>query len=167
MPHIHEGRGQVDFTVGVFVVCGDRVLYRFHDKVHKWLVPGGHIELNEVPEQAALREVFEEVGLRVTLYNPDGLTLATLEEDSEQIGRDDYRELLAPVFMQVHPLSESHRHVESIYFAHAETMETSEPEGVEKSGGLLWLTREELETHPDILPIMKQYGLRALELLAS
>ena len=46
MPHIHE---KIDFTVEVFIVHKDTVLLRMHDKVKKWLGPGGHIELHEDP----------------------------------------------------------------------------------------------------------------------
>jgi ADP-ribose pyrophosphatase YjhB (NUDIX family) len=66
MSHIHE---KIDFTVGVFVVYKDKVLLRKHDKYNLWLCVGGHIELDEDPNEAALREVKEEVGLDVTLWN--------------------------------------------------------------------------------------------------
>lgn len=60
MPHIHE---RIDWTVDVLIVHEDRVLLRKHDKYKVWLMVGGHIELDEGPEEAALREVQEEVGL--------------------------------------------------------------------------------------------------------
>ena len=63
MPHIHE---KIDFTVEVFIVYKNKVLLRMHDKVKKWLGPGGHIELHEDPWKP-LREVKEEVGLTVEL----------------------------------------------------------------------------------------------------
>ena len=59
MAHIHE---KIYFTVEVFVVYGNKVLLRKHDKYGIWLSVGGHIELDEDPNQAALREVREEVG---------------------------------------------------------------------------------------------------------
>ena len=170
MAHIHNESGQTDFTVSVYVVCGDRVLYRFHDKVHKWLVPGGNIELDEVPEQAALREVYEEVGLQVELYNPEGLSLVGRTDKADQVGIYESRELLVPAFIEIHPLpvaEGSHRHIDSIFFAKAENMDISEPDGRERSGGILWLTKEELLAHPDIEPLMKKYGLKALEVLAN
>jgi ADP-ribose pyrophosphatase YjhB (NUDIX family) len=168
MPHIHTKVGEIDFVVDVFVVCGDKVLYRFHDKVHKWLVPGGHVELHEVPEQAALREVFEEVGLEVELYNPNKQKLVTREMDSATVGAKEYRELLPPIAMNIHPLQEGeHRHTSLIYFAKAQHMETKEPEGIERSGGLIWLTKEELMEHKEISDLMKEYGQKALELLNS
>lgn len=54
MAHIHE---KIDFTVEVFVVFQNKVLLRKHDKYKIWLSVGGHIELDEDPNQAALREV--------------------------------------------------------------------------------------------------------------
>lgn len=64
MPHIHE---KIDMVVDVFIVHNGRVLLRKHDKYHTWLGPGGHIELDEDPNEAALREMQEEAGLGVRL----------------------------------------------------------------------------------------------------
>ena len=64
-PHIHE---KVDLTAEVFVVYRDKVLLRMHDKYHFWMSVGGHIEIDEDPNQAAVREVKEEVGLDVILW---------------------------------------------------------------------------------------------------
>ncbi|MDP2642022.1 MAG: NUDIX domain-containing protein, partial [bacterium] len=64
MPHIHE---KIDFTVEVFIVYKDKVLIRKHDKYDKWLAVGGHIELEEDPNQAAVSEEKEEVGLDIKL----------------------------------------------------------------------------------------------------
>ncbi len=66
MPHIHD---KIDFTVEVFIVYKDTVLLRKHNKYRYWLSVSGHIELNEDPNHAALREVKEEVGLDIILDN--------------------------------------------------------------------------------------------------
>ncbi len=52
MAHIHE---KIDFTVAIFVVHHGKILLIHHRKLDKWLPLGGHIELDEDPEQAALR----------------------------------------------------------------------------------------------------------------
>ena len=44
-------------TATGFLVQGDRVALHWHRKVQAWLPPGGHIEDNEDPVQAMLREV--------------------------------------------------------------------------------------------------------------
>jgi ADP-ribose pyrophosphatase YjhB (NUDIX family) len=41
----------------------DRVLLVHHNQIGLWLYPGGHIEPNEDPAQAAHREVLEETGI--------------------------------------------------------------------------------------------------------
>ncbi len=64
MPHLHE---KIDFTVAIFVVDQGKVLLVHHRRLGRWLPIGGHIELDEDPEAAALRETLEESGVRVAL----------------------------------------------------------------------------------------------------
>lgn len=53
------------FTASGVVLSGDdHVLLVEHRKLGWWLYPGGHIEPNEDPAQAVLREVAEETGIR-------------------------------------------------------------------------------------------------------
>ena len=65
MPHIHE---LIDYTAEVFIDHKDKVLIRKHDKYGMRTCPGGHIELDETPQEAAIREAKEETGLDITLY---------------------------------------------------------------------------------------------------
>ena len=51
MAHIHE---KIDFTASVYIVRDNRVLLHMHKKLNMWLPPGGHIELDEDPNQAAI-----------------------------------------------------------------------------------------------------------------
>ena len=51
------------FTVSGFVVEGDRTLLHWHPKLSVWLPPGGHIDPDEDPTQAVVREVLEETGI--------------------------------------------------------------------------------------------------------
>jgi 8-oxo-dGTP pyrophosphatase MutT (NUDIX family) len=48
-----------------------RVLLVHHKKYGRWMCPGGHIEPDELPDDAVLREVWEETGLRVR-FLPNG-----------------------------------------------------------------------------------------------
>ena len=41
-----------DFTVATFVVHEGKVLLLWHRKLGMWLPPGGHIEPNELPDEA-------------------------------------------------------------------------------------------------------------------
>ena len=64
MAHIQE---QIDSTVAIFLVTGGRIFLIHHCQLDKWLPLGGHIELDEDPEQTALREAREESGLEAEL----------------------------------------------------------------------------------------------------
>lgn len=65
-----------DFTATCHVIYENKVLLIFHKKLKKWLPPGGHMEENETPAEAAKREVFEETGLHVALVSQDTLTIS-------------------------------------------------------------------------------------------
>lgn len=61
------------FTATVYIFDGDRVLLHRHPKLGKWLPPGGHIEPNETPPEAAIREAKEETGLDVVIIEQENL----------------------------------------------------------------------------------------------
>jgi 8-oxo-dGTP pyrophosphatase MutT (NUDIX family) len=103
MAHIHE---RIDFTVAIFVVHDEKILLIHHRKLDKWLPLGGHIELDEDPEQAALREAKEESGLDVELLGERPPTTSP-----------GTRALIAPRFLDIHRISETHEHIGMIYWA--------------------------------------------------
>jgi 8-oxo-dGTP pyrophosphatase MutT (NUDIX family) len=103
MAHIHE---KIDFTVAIFVVHDEKVLLIHHRKLDKWLPLGGHIELDEEPEQAALREAKEESGLDVELLGERPPTTSP-----------GTRALIAPRFLDIHRINETHEHIGLIYWA--------------------------------------------------
>ncbi len=98
----HTGR---HFTVAVFVVWEGRVLLHRHRKLGMWLPPGGHIEENELPDDAAVREVFEETGLRVELVGD------RREDVSDPV------QLHRPAGVQLENIEPGHQHIDLIYFA--------------------------------------------------
>lgn len=152
MPHIHK---KIDFTAEVFVVHRDKVLLRKHDKYNMWLSVGGHIELNEDPNEAAIREVKEEVGLDVTLADD----LRPFKKDTAE-----YHELTPPKYMNRHLVSDGHEHITLIYFGRSFTDAAVIPDGHEKSDDIKWFTREELEKNIEgIEETIRFYALRALE----
>ena len=42
----------------------------YNKKLNKWLQPGGHIEGKEIPEETAIRETFEETGIKIKIVGP-------------------------------------------------------------------------------------------------
>jgi len=156
MPHIHY---YIDRTVEVFVVYDDKVLLRRHDKYFKWLSVGGHVELNEDFNQAAIREVKEEVGLDVELFYEGKIPLTN--------GRG-YKELVPPQFTNIHRINETHRHETFVYFASSTTNRLVLSEE-EKSEECRWFTREDLIDYKrdDLDETIRNYALSALDKLSS
>ncbi|MBI2545543.1 MAG: NUDIX domain-containing protein [Candidatus Aenigmarchaeota archaeon] len=54
-----------EFVVAAYVIDKGKVLLVNHKKLHQWLPLGGHIEKDELPDEAVVREVKEESGLDV------------------------------------------------------------------------------------------------------
>jgi 8-oxo-dGTP diphosphatase len=68
-------------AVGIAVIIrkGDQVLLMKRQNSHgdgTWSVPGGHLEYGETPQECAIREAEEEVGVLIT-----DLTLCTFTND--------------------------------------------------------------------------------------
>lgn len=154
MAHIHE---KIDFTVEVFIVYKDRVLLRKHDKYGFWLSVGGHIELHEDPNEAAHREVKEEVGLTIELV---GNPVPPIAID------DTYRELIPPKYVNRHNIGTAgHEHISLVYFGKASS-DAVIPE--KESDEWRWLTKAEIESNEIGLKAdIQWYALKALEELSS
>ena len=103
MAHIHD---KIDFTVAIFIVHDGKILLIHHRELNKWLPIGGHIELDEDPETAALREAREESGLEIELIGERPPTTGA-----------GTRALIAPRFLDIHYINDSHDHIGMIYWA--------------------------------------------------
>jgi 8-oxo-dGTP diphosphatase len=148
MPHIHDC---IDFTVEVFIVNKNRVLLRKHDKYKIWLSVGGHIELDEDPIEAAIREVKEEVGLDVKIIG------------KVPPAEPGYKQLIPPNFMNRHKINACHEHVTMVYFARSNTNKLKLSE-IERAKEIRWFTSEEIDNLAfDIKDTVKYYAKAALK----
>jgi 8-oxo-dGTP pyrophosphatase MutT (NUDIX family) len=152
MAHIHE---KIDFTVAIFVVHDGKVLLIHHRKLDKWLPLGGHIELDEDPEQAALREAKEESGLDVEL----------LGERAPTTGPGT-RALITPRFLDIHRITDTHEHIGMIYWARPQS--GSVQLAREEHHDIRWCTAAELDAlQPPMSQAVKWYCHRAIEEVAG
>jgi 8-oxo-dGTP pyrophosphatase MutT (NUDIX family) len=160
MAHIHE---KIDFTVAIFVVHDEKILLIHHRQLDKWLPLGGHVELDEDPEQAALREAKEESGLEVEL----------LGERPPTTGPGT-RALIAPRFLDIHRINETHEHIGMMYWARPKvgsarcadrtnlTLATAEHHDIR------WCSAAELDKlQPPMLDAVKWYCRAAIREISS
>jgi len=93
-----------DFVSTVYIVKNAKTLLVFHKQLKMWLPPGGHIEDNELPCDAAKREVLEETGFNVELIGKE-----------EPLGTG-VRKLVHPKILQLEDIEKGHQHVNLIYY---------------------------------------------------
>lgn len=134
MPHIHD---KYDFVVTVFIVHDNKVLLVHHPRYGKWIPMGGHIELDEDPEEALFREIEEETGLTVKILS-----------DKPSLQSPGTKFILKPNYIDVHEANLSHRHIALIYFALATNNKAIISD---EHNQLKWFSRAELKE--------KQYSL--------
>ena len=91
--------------MATFVVHRGRVLLLFHAKLGLWLPPGGHIEHGELPDEAAVREVEEETGVRCRLVGEVGVEVEYPQQ------------LIRPFGIQVEDIRPGVQHIDLVYFA--------------------------------------------------
>lgn len=154
MAHIHE---LIDFTATVFIVHNNKVLLRRHEKYDIIIGVGGHIELDEDPATAAIRECKEEVGLDVTIYDA-GPVPPEMESCS--------RHLALPAHMNIHDVGKdgTHKHIDLLYYASSNS-DTVVPENDDDEWS--WYTKDEVEKSEEISAQTKFYALRALKTLGT
>jgi 8-oxo-dGTP pyrophosphatase MutT (NUDIX family) len=155
MAHIHE---KIDFTASVYIVRDNKVLLHLHKKLGIWLPPGGHIELDEDPNQAVIREAKEETGLDIELLG-----------EKKDYGNPPYhaKDLVPPRFLNRHffDASHTHEHVDMAFFARAPQ---GEPRPEEEGGIIRWFTKEQIEKNEEgIVEDVRTHALKALVEMSS
>lgn len=96
------------FTVTGFVVHDDATLLLWHPLLQMWVPPGGHVEEDEDPAEAVLREIREETGLE-----------AEIVPEEDPLGLSYPQQLPAPHTILLEKSFEAappHQHVDLIYF---------------------------------------------------
>ena len=142
-----------DFTVTTTIVFGNKVLLHFHKSLKKWLPIGGHIDRDELPEDAARREAKEEAGIDIVLYNPDQF---------EKLKEGKY--LVRPACLMLQDINEHHQHIDFGYYATTNTFDLKPSDGEAKD--LHWFTAEEIKVL-DAPDNVKSRALDALKILGN
>ena len=152
MAHIHE---KIDFTVAIFVVHDGKILLIHHRKLDKWLPLGGHIELHEDPEEAALREAKEESGLEIEILG-----------ERPPTSGDGTRALIPPRFLDIHRITDTHQHIGMIYWARVKNGTVSL--ATEEHHDIRWCSADELDAlQPPMSDAVKWYCRKAIEEIKS
>jgi len=121
-----------------YVVCNGKFLLHIHKKLNKWLPVGGHIDREELPHDASVREVKEKTGLDVNFF----LAKELLKTSSAS-------EIIPPYKMGLYNLNPFHQNIDMVFPAKAERLEFVIPEG--ESDKMKWFSGEDIKNF-DSLP---------------
>jgi 8-oxo-dGTP pyrophosphatase MutT (NUDIX family) len=147
LAHLHHA---IDFTIACYIVKADRVLMIYHTALDKWLPIGGHIELDEDPDQALEREIREECGLEVEI----AAEKAPIDDPTVKI-------LHTPAHVNIHRITDTHRHVVNIYYARWKAGEPALCRGEHQQ--IRWFSKAELgDPQFGIKPDVRWYAEDAL-----
>lgn len=136
-----------EFCASAFVInpVDKKILLCHHRKFNRWVQPGGHIENNELPEETAMRETYEETGVRIKLLG-------------ERFPRED--DFIRPLGIQRNRGKDGSLHVDITYAAIP--LSQDNVLGDDEIDHCAWFSKEELEdieVFPDI-KITYEYILR-------
>jgi 8-oxo-dGTP pyrophosphatase MutT (NUDIX family) len=141
---------KIDLVIAGYIIHKNRVLLIHHKKLDLWLPVGGHIEKDETPDDAILREIKEEVGIDVEILNYINFP----------IEGNNKKNLSIPFYVNVHSVGD-HDHCCFYYLCRAINPEKLKINKELKNFG--WFSKEELEQEHIPLDVRNQC-LKALEL---
>jgi len=150
------------FTATVYLVHDGATALHEHPKLGIRIPPGGHVDRDELPHEAGLREAREETGLDPRLV-----------DDTHDVEAPAGETLPAPRHTMLYDINVhddgtvGHQHIDHVYFAAVDDREI-DPDGDDEVGADAWewYTPEDLR-ESDVDSDTTQIGIEAIETVPS
>jgi 8-oxo-dGTP pyrophosphatase MutT (NUDIX family) len=147
------------FVATVYVVSDGSVALHEHSKLDMWLPAGGHIDRDELPHEAALRETREELGLDVDLIAPQ----QDIESETVQSMPQPQHFLLEDINVNAEG-EVGHQHIDFIFYGRADSRNIEPGPGEQPADDWEWFSVSDLQDRSEDLPTdVVEVGQRAIE----
>lgn len=130
-----ESANDHHLTSSAFVISSRGVILHLHRRMGIWVQPGGHVDVGETPDAAALRETLEETGLLARHRSPTDL-----------------------FHVDVHPGPRGHTHYDLRFVVLAAPLDPTPPLG--ESPDVFWFdfVAAQQRCVPDLTPALAKLG---------
>ena len=145
------------FVATVYVVNDGATALHDHERLGLTLPPGGHIDRDELPHEAARREAREEIGQEPTIV-ADHPELRS--ENSHAIPRPRHV-LLEDI--NVHDGVVGHQHVDFVFYGHVESREIDPGDGEASPDAWQWYDPKGLRKADDLPADVVELGQEAID----
>lgn len=143
------------FTATVYVVNDGATALHEHKRHEIAIPPGGHVDRDQLPHEAGLREVREEMGLSATLLDDttplDAPAVETLPRPRHHLLYD----------INVHDGTVGHQHIDLIYYATVDSRDIDPDDGEVDPKAWDWYTEADLREQ-DVDPDVTRLGIEAI-----
>ncbi|EMA16066.1 NUDIX hydrolase [Haloarcula amylolytica] len=147
------------FVATVYVVSDGAVALHEHSKLDMWLPAGGHIDRDELPHEAAVRETREELGLDVDLIAPQ-----------QDIESETVRSIPQPQHFLLEDINVTaegevgHQHIDFIFYGRADSRDITPGPGEQPADDWEWFSVDDLQARGEELPAdVVEVGQQAIE----
>ncbi len=149
------------FTATTYIVADGSTALHHHDRLDMWLPPGGHLDQDELPREAARREVREETGLQVSLLSSE----TTIETEA-------VTELPGPEYLLLEDIhtyeggTVGHQHIDFVFFGRVPNREVDPAGTAERDGEHWeWFDKTDLQSHPELSAEVREIGAAAIDVV--
>jgi len=149
------------FTSTVYIVNDGAVALHRHERLGIRIPPGGHVDRDELPHEAGLREVREETGL-----DPE------LVDDTASVPAPAGRALPQPRQQMLYDInvhgdgSVGHQHIDHVFYARVDSRDIDPAPGEAGTEAWDWYDPEDLR-ESDLDPDTVQFALEAIEVVGG
>ncbi len=152
------------FTATAFVIDSQKqVLLLWHKRLQRWMPPGGHVDPNETPEEAARRECKEETDIDVEIVGDPYDDLFAGNPHEGKMLKKPIAMLLENIPASPERNEPAHQHMDFLFIARPLDEMQIPKINHDESNEMKWFSREEIQTldeKTEIFSNVKAYILK-------